>query len=169
MADTRPLNGVQKFLTRSLATSLGLGYSPIAPGTAGTLLPAAVMILMAMADRPFDREWAFLAATVVVYFIGVVVAFWGERLWDKEDPGFVTIDEVAGYMTGVVFVTCMPGNEIYLLIAAFFLFRLFDIVKPFPGRKSEDLPGGWGIMTDDIVAGIYTNVVLQAATWIGWL
>ena len=162
-----PLNGIQKLLTRVLATSLGLGYSPIAPGTAGTLLPMAVLILAQ--PTPQMRGWPLLVVTVAVFLVGVVVAFWGERLWTKEDPGFVTIDEVAGYLTGVLFVSCAPGNEIYLYIAAFFLFRLFDIIKPPPARASERLPGGWGIMTDDIFAGIYTNVVLQVVVALGWL
>jgi phosphatidylglycerophosphatase A len=160
--DPRPLTTTQAWLARVFATAFGFGYSPIAPGTAGTLAPLIVLYLW----RP-ARSWGFILAALALYLFGVVLASWGERLWRKSDPGHVCIDEVAGYLVSVAFVPAR--SELALLVAAFFVFRLFDIVKPPPGRRAERLPGGWGVMTDDVIAGVYGNVVLQIAAHVGWL
>jgi len=160
--DPRPLTPAQAWITRIAATALGFGYLPVAPGTAGTVLPCAVMLVW----QP-ERSWAFLAVALVVFLVGVVVASWGERLWQGSDPGHVCIDEVAGYMVSVAFVPA--ANEVALLVVAFFVFRVFDILKPPPGRISERLPHGWGIMADDVVAGLYSNLVLHLMGHVGWL
>ena len=153
-AEFAPLNPVQAWLTRIFATSFGFGYSPFAPGTAGTL-PALVLFAL----WPVGTEWWFLPAAVVIFFAGVPLASWAERLWKRTDPGHVSIDEIVGYMVTIAFVpTTYP---VLVAVIGFFTFRFFDIVKPPPARKLEYLPGGWGIMVDDIVAGIYGNILLQ--------
>jgi len=153
---------LQRWAARIVATAFGLGYSPIAPGTAGSLLPMAALIVWAP-----PRSWTFLVATAGVYLIGVTVSDWGERLWRRRDPGYICIDEVVGYLVAVLWVPA--ASPVKLAVAAFFVFRFFDIVKPPPGRRVESLPGGWGVMTDDVVAGVYSNLVLQIAALAGWI
>ena len=160
--DADTLRCSQRWAARVLATGFGLGYSPFAPGTAGSLLPFAVVFLVG----PLS-PWAILLAAALVYVVGVPVSTWGERLWGQEDPGHVVIDEVAGYLLSIAFVPAQ--SEIGLLVAGFFVFRLFDIIKPPPGRLAEHLPGGWGVMSDDVVAGVYSNLVLQIVARLGWL
>jgi phosphatidylglycerophosphatase A len=79
-----------------------------------------------------------------------------------KDPGIIVIDEFAGLWISVLF---LPQN-IYVLIAAFLLFRILDIIKPFPANRAQTLPAGWGVMTDDVIAGIYTNIALQIIIYI---
>jgi len=102
---------------------------------------------------------SILIATIIT-FAGVWSSSVMEHIWGK-DPSKVVIDEVAGMAVGLLF---LPVN-ITCLLTAFILFRFFDILKPLYIRKSESLPAGWGIMVDDIHAGIYTNILLQAVVW----
>ena len=162
-----PLDPVRAWTTRILATVFGAGYSPIAPGTAGTAVPMAIMIIWRPKLGWYAHSWEILAVALAVTLVGVIVSTWGERLWDKEDPGHVCIDEVAGYLVTIAFVPA--ASELTLLIAGFFAFRMFDIIKPPPARASEKLPGGWGIMIDDIIAGIYSNILLQILATTGLL
>jgi phosphatidylglycerophosphatase A len=98
--------------------------------------------------------------TVAITGLGVWSSTIMERAWGK-DPSKVVVDEVAGMCFSLLF---LPVHVTYLLLA-FFLFRFFDIVKPLYIRKMETLPNGWGIMLDDVLAGIYTNVIIQTIVW----
>ena len=82
-----------------------------------------------------------------------------------DDPSEVTIDEVVGMWISLFLLP----KKIFVVIAAFFLFRIFDIIKPFPARKFDDMHGGFGIMMDDVIAGMYTNIILQLAILIPYL
>jgi len=98
------------------------------------------------------------AALALVIAVGVPAAHYAERSFGTKDSSQIVIDEVAGYAISVLALPMTPGY----LIAAFFLFRFFDIFKPPPARQMDKgLPGGLGIMADDLAAGIYTNVLLQ--------
>jgi phosphatidylglycerophosphatase A len=145
---------------KKLVATLGYaGYSPIAPGTAGS----AVAMVAYLAGLAAGVKWGVLGWSVsiaVVYAVGVYTAGAMEREWGH-DPGPVVIDEALGYM---VTVAGLPVSLTTALVA-FFLFRGLDIVKPPPARHSERLPGGWGIMTDDLVAGVYGNLLLRAGQW----
>ncbi len=134
-----------------LATTLGSGFFPIAPGTVGSFLAVLVLSLL-----PELTAADLLAVILVAYFLGVWAAGRCESLWGK-DPGRVNWDEVVGQWIAVWF---MPRTPL-LLLAGFLLFRFFDIFKPSPVRDAENLAGGWGVMTDDVAAGIYANLVLQ--------
>jgi phosphatidylglycerophosphatase A len=126
-----------------------------------------VGLLAVFAIGPSRWSGWFFVSIAAVYAVGVVSSTWAERLWRRSDPGYVCIDEFAGYL---VSIACVPAaNEPLLLVAAFFLFRVFDIIKPPPARMAERGPSGWGIMNDDIVAGLYTNLVLQVASRLGWV
>ena len=107
---------------------------------------------------PFSRFgfWVALAAVVVV---GIWASHRVEALFERKDPGVIVIDEVAGMMVSVALLPRTPG----VLVCAFFLFRLFDIWKPFPARESQALRGGFGVVVDDLVAGVYALVLVMGA------
>ena len=128
-----------------IATGLGAGYAPLAPGTAGSAL--TVLILWGL---PFSRV-GLVVFLVLVTAGGTWAAQRAERLIGKKDPGVIVIDEVAGMTLSVV---ALPLT-VPVLATAFVLFRLFDIVKPFPARASQRVAGGLGVMIDDLIAGLY--------------
>ncbi|MGH9353946.1 MAG: phosphatidylglycerophosphatase A family protein [Terriglobia bacterium] len=141
-----------------LATVGPVGHFPIAPGTAGSVVGVILTILI---RRLLLARWEFsgvmAAAIIVIFAAGVWAAAKAEQFYGETDPGSVVVDEVAGQM--VVFLFHAAAGWLALL-AGFILFRFFDVLKPFPARRSEHLPGGWGIMTDDLIAGAYGAAAL---------
>jgi phosphatidylglycerophosphatase A len=151
-----------------IATAFGLGYIPVAPGTFGSLAGLVVLSLTAASSR-------ILLLHLVVAFIVAAMGVWSADraaiFWQQKDPQRVVIDEVSGqHLTLVLGVTAplwrgpQPIAHFVLswkyLFVGFILFRVFDIWKPFPVRDAESLPGGWGIMADDWVAGLYAALGL---------
>ena len=135
-----------------LATLGFVGYLPIAPGTFGTFAAAIVFGLL----KPSLPVHILLL--VIIIIAGTLAAHQAEKVIGEKDSTHIVIDEFAGFALSVLFI---PQNIIYY-IAAFILFRFFDILKPPPIRNIErTFPGGWGVMADDLMAGIYTNIVLQ--------
>ena len=135
------------------------GLAPVAPGTFGSFTAAVLLLLPGR--LPGLPEWSLsfgLAALVVVFFAGVWSARRAELIHGK-DPGIVVIDEVAGM---IVTMLVIP-NSVVAVVMGFFLFRATDILKPFPVRLAERAPGSWGVMLDDVVAGIYANLLLRLA------
>ena len=129
-----------------IATVGGVGWFPIAPGTAGSAVGVVIYLL--------TRGWSAPAQVAVllgVTVVGVWAAGVAESEFKKEDPGPVVIDEVAGQLLTLL----LTGVGWKGAIAGFFIFRLFDIVKPFPARQLERLHGGFGIMADDLMAAVY--------------
>lgn len=144
------------------ATLFGIGH--LQPGS-GTWASAVTVLLWWAATRVLNPGWALPAAAAValaVTLIGIPTSTVVARESGRKDPGFVVIDEVAGQMIALIGV---PANWKYLL-AGFILFRSFDIVKPFPLRRLEKLPGGTGIMMDDVGAGLYALVLLHSWQYI---
>jgi phosphatidylglycerophosphatase A len=141
-----------------IATVAGVGYFPYAPGTVGSAV--GLGLVAAFDTIPFAQEYraALLAlAAGALFFIGVWSAGLSEKFFGQKDPGHVVIDEVVGQMLTFLLHPHAPWK---LLLAGFGLFRLLDIVKPFPARSAERFTAGWGIMVDDVVAGIYALVVV---------
>ena len=143
-----------------LATWFGCGYSPKAPGTAGSLAALAIGILLhkwlGLAG------WHFLVLAAVLFLPAVWAAGVTARVKNLKDPQIVVVDEVIGQW--IALAGARPLNwKSYL--AALALFRLFDIFKPPPVRQLEALPGGLGINADDVMAGIFAALVLFAAGW----
>ncbi len=137
---------------KHIATLWFIGYLPVAPGTFGSLFAFALFLLL----KPSLS--AHLALIMLIAVVGVISSHIAEILLNEKDSGHIVIDEVCGYFVSVLFLPFSMGYA----VAAFFLFRVFDILKPFPIRQVESaMKGGLGIMTDDILAGIYTNLVLQ--------
>jgi phosphatidylglycerophosphatase A len=145
---------LKRRLAAFVASVAYLGYSPFAPGTVGTLGALAVYWWLLPTDPLVIIAVAAAAAAAGVWAGGVA-----EKIWDRKDPGRVCVDEFAAYFVAVAF---LPKTLAYAVFA-FVLFRAFDVVKPFPAGRAQRLPGGWGIMADDAVAAVYTNLILQAA------
>ena len=119
-----------------------------------------ILIVVALARIPVRgvASVALLAAVATVLFaIGVWAATEAEKFFGRTDPGQVVIDEVVGQ---IVTLLLFPHRNWKWLLGGFLLFRLFDIIKPFPARQAERIPRGWGIMVDDVIAGLYGLAVL---------
>jgi phosphatidylglycerophosphatase A len=120
-----------------------------------------VVLVAALGGLPVEAPWVSVslgATAVVVFFLGVWAAGEAEKFFGRTDPGQVVIDEVAGQM--ITFLAS-PGPSWKWLLAGFVLFRIFDVLKPFPAGRAERLPRGWGIMLDDVVAGGYSLATMQ--------
>ena len=135
-----------------IATSAYVGYAPVAPGTFGSAAGLAVFY----AVRHQGSAIVEGATIVALFAIGVWAAGEAERHFGRTDPGAVVIDEVVGMLITLAFI---PVN-LTGAIVGFFVFRLLDIVKPWPARRFERLHGGFGIVLDDVMAGIYGNLVM---------
>jgi len=146
-----------------LATAGYAGYAPIAPGTVGTAVGLIVYAFVAWTKSPIIEA----AMIVAVFAVGVWAATVAEQYFGGIDPGPVVIDEVVGMLITVAFIPV--GWKGALL--GFVLFRIFDVVKPFPARRFEALHGGLGVMADDAMAAIYAHLVMRLV-WAmapGWI
>lgn len=147
-----------KILCRMLSTGFYTGYAPIAPGTVGSIFGLVLFALI-----PGFRGMTFVIIAIGIFFLGVIVAGEVEKS-EGSDPSIINIDEIVGMWISIIF---LPEDCSWIwLIGAFLIFRLFDILKPFPINISQRLSGGWGVMVDDILAGIYTNLVLRILIYI---
>jgi phosphatidylglycerophosphatase A len=140
-----------------IATCFGIGRIPFAPGTFGTV-PG---VLLALAIHRYGNLWVEVAAIVIVAAIGVWAAGEAERHYALIDPGPVVIDEVLGMLVTVAFLPVSITGA----ILGFFVFRATDIIKPFPARRLESLPGGYGVMADDFMAGVWGLAIMHAFAW----
>jgi phosphatidylglycerophosphatase A len=149
-----------------VGTFFGVGFFPVAPGTAGS----AAALLIYLAARPTLSGWWLIVAPALLYAPAVWAAGVCERIFKKTDPGQVVIDEVIGQAITLAVIPAAPAGfgGWKLWLTGLILFRAFDIAKPFPIRRLEKLPGGYGIITDDVLAGIYGAVVLRMAMYFGW-
>ena len=166
------MKSAKESIAYHIATVLGLGDKLPAPGTTAGSLPAIIGWWMAMLVLPTPS--ARLTATLVGAAVVIVVGTWASgvegRRRGAEDPGPVVIDEVAGQWLTMVPVLLLLERQTssslgIAAIAGFFLFRLFDVAKPWPVRRFEDLPGGVGIMADDVAAAVYAAAGLSAALY----
>ena len=143
-------------IIKVLATGFGSGLSPVAPGTLGTLvgIPACLLCL------PLIWPARFLCA-IVLSALAIYISGRAEIIYQKKDDQRIVIDEIAGFQVAMLPVAI---TGLHLLVA-FVLFRIFDIWKPFPIRNLQELPGGWGVVIDDVVAGIYAGVLMMLLTY----
>jgi len=149
----------------SIATFFGAGYLKPGPGTWGSLAAALLWFVYASLAHPTPHLLLLVltVAVAIALIFGIPAATIAERQSGRTDPGFVVIDEVIGQWITLFF---SPPDWRHGLIALL-LFRLFDIAKPFPVRRFERLPGGWGIIFDDVAAGLYAlGVVSLLRLWI---
>jgi phosphatidylglycerophosphatase A len=153
-AKLRP-SGPARLFGYILGTAGGLGYSPVAPGTVGSA--AAVLLFVLSRDLQAANPYLFGIVIVAVFLAGTAAARIVASAENNEDPKIVVVDEVVGQWIAL-FGLALSWKG---LLAAFLLFRLMDIWKPFPIRRLEPIGGGWGIMLDDVLAGIYAWAVLR--------
>ncbi len=171
-AVAKPARSLKDFLALAIATC-GVGYLPLAPGTWGSLLAVGFYLALRLAvygrfsnsNDTLDLQPTFVALELLtiagVSVLGVWAASRTERVLNVKDPGNVVVDEVAGQLVALLSVPLVIDRlwPVWLILA-FLLFRLFDIVKPYPTRRLESLHGGSGIVADDLVAGAYAAVVV---------
>ena len=141
-----------------IATGGFSGYAGIIPGTVGSIV--GLLLYLPLTASPISAR---IAAAFMLFFLGVFASSRVAAVWRIKDPHPIVIDEIVGMWIALLFVP----HEIASFVAAFLLFRLFDIIKPFPARQAELLKGGWGIMFDDVFAGIYAGAAVYGfeALW----
>lgn len=143
---------MEKALARTIGSAFGIGYLPLAPGTFASAAAALLYFFVPVVREPF---WL-----VLLIVLSVVLGVWAGGMMEDdygEDPSQTVIDEVAGQWLALLFVPASP----FAVLLAFIFFRFFDIVKPGIVDRAQRLPGGWGIMADDVLAGVFANVALQ--------
>jgi phosphatidylglycerophosphatase A len=152
-----------RIASKILSTVFGLGCFPAAPGTLASIA-AALLYRFVLHALPWP---AYAALIVVLFFIGALTATIHSRILGQKDPGVIVIDEVCGQLAALILI---PASWPYVL-AGFILFRVFDILKPFPIRRFEHLPAGWGIMADDMAAAVFVAVLLHIFLFVrgAWL
>lgn len=142
-----------------VATFFNVGRIPIAPGSWASLITAGTLYLI----YPHIQSLVTgVASLVIIILLGIPAASTAEVYFGKKDPGECVIDEVAGQLLCLIFI---PHSWVHYL-AAFFIFRFFDIFKPFPIRHAEKIKRGLGIILDDLIAGLYTLVVIRFFMWL---
>lgn len=147
-------------MARVIATVGGLGYAPIAPGTVASL-PVALAVWALVPTAP-----GLIGAAIIVTVVGIWAAGREEAYLGRHDPTCLVVDEAAGMLVALVALPLGLG----WVLAAFVLFRVMDVWKPFPIDGLQRLPGGYGVVLDDVLAGVYANVLLQLlgrlVTWV---
>ena len=144
---------MRNFLVKSIATVFGVGYFPAAPGTAATAVGVIIAYYLG------NNAVVYTLLLLVLLSLGIIASGLLEKQLNEKDPGIVVIDEVVGVMIALWGLPLMWS----VMIIGFFLFRAFDMFKIYPINRLESQPGGWGIMLDDCLAGVYTNIILHIA------
>ena len=161
-----PLKQPKEILRPLVASGMGLGYSPIMPGTCGALLGVAIYLPIAWLVP--DDPWQTLAlglALLIWCWITVALGGWAEGYYGKKDCQTVVTDEVAGFLLTVV-LWHVPSEPLVTVLWAFPMTRLFDIVKVPPAKQLERLPGGWGVLADDLMSSVYAAGSLWLIHWV---
>ena len=136
-----------------LATGFGVGYSPLAPGTLGTLITIPFYYFLSTIPSPI-----YEITLIGFFFLSVWISENAEIFFGRKDDPRIVIDEMMGFLITMIWLP----KTIFFVVAGFFLFRFFDILKPFPIRRIEKRwRGGYGVVSDDVLAGIYANIILQ--------
>lgn len=154
-----------KLLYKTIATGFGSGYAPIAPGTAGALLACLLLGAYVHFIGHTDSlafQIGFILITIVLTVLGAYATKQLQAEWG-EDPSKVVVDEMIGVWIALFFVPLTFQN----ILIGFILFRIFDIWKPLGIRSLESIKDGWGVMLDDVLAGVYANILLQIYLYFG--
>jgi phosphatidylglycerophosphatase A len=150
-----------KSIAWAIATWFGCGRWPWGPGTAGAV--GGLIVAAGFVWLGFGQPWHLAILAIACTPIGIWASTATARSAGKKDPGFIVVDEVLGqWLT----LAAVPAYEWKWILAAFVLFRFFDIAKPWPVRKFELLPEGTGIVADDLAAGVFGALVLLGVRWL---
>lgn len=141
------------FITKFIGSGFFSGYAPFATGTAGSAIGIAFFFI-----PDFSNVYTLIPSTVILFIIGGLAAGKMEKVYGQ-DPGIVTVDEIVGMWLSLWFI---PFSYLNLALA-FILFRILDILKPYPAGEFDKRSGGWNIMLDDVIAGLYTNIIIQVS------
>lgn len=150
MVDDQRKQTLSDRLVVAIATGVYVGYLPPAPGTLGSLL--GLLLLW-----PLKPGTVQVLVTLFLIGVGIVVADQAARVIGGQDPPAIVIDEIAG----IAVATLLLPPQVQERVVAFVIFRVFDVIKPFPARQAERLPGGFGIVGDDLIAGLYANLLVR--------
>lgn len=156
-------NSHMKRIAEIIATAFYVGYAPIVPATFGAALGAIVFWFFM--PRSFVTQ---TVVTVVLIVIAIITSGEAEKRYGK-DARCIVIDEVAGMFVSLCFLprSATVSRSAIIFLAAFVAFRVFDVLKPFPSNRLQKLHGGWGVVADDVFAGIYTNIVIRILLVLG--
>jgi phosphatidylglycerophosphatase A len=146
---------ISRFLSRCIATGFGVGYLPLAPGTWGSFAAVGLVVLIHTIAVPYQTV-VHLVVTILLFPLAWLTAGRVAEEEGEEDPNVVVVDEIFGQFFCLLWLPLLS----FYWILGFALFRFFDIWKPFPAKQSERLPGGLGIVMDDLVAGLYAGLAL---------
>jgi len=145
-------HNLENFLVKAAASVFFIGYLPLIPGTFGSIAGVGLFYLLQGSGWP-----VYFLGILCVIILGLLTSGRMEKLLKKKDPGCVVIDEVMGMLVALSF---LPA-DLKIVVPAFLIFRILDTFKPYPAGRLQNLRGAAGVMIDDLIAGIYTNVVLQ--------
>jgi phosphatidylglycerophosphatase A len=146
------LTRIIDFLVKAVCTVFGLGYLPLIPGTFGSI--AGVGLFYLLANVSALSYFLFILGIIV---LGLATCGRMEKLVNKKDPGCIVIDEVSGMLVALSFIPL----DFKIIFLAFLIFRILDTLKPYPAARVQNKHGAVGIIGDDLIAGVYTNIVLQ--------
>ena len=141
------------YLALAIATC-GVGYLPLMPGTFGSLVGVGIFLVLSR------TAVGLVVSIVAITIVGIWAGSRTEALAGRKDPGKIVVDEVAGQLIASLPLVFVTQWSIAAVIVSFVLFRFFDIVKPYPANRLQDLEGGLGVMCDDLVAGVYAAVLV---------
>ena len=151
----KPINLFEKIIGSGFFT----GFIPIASGTFGSLVAILIYLIPG-----FENYYVIIPSTLILFLYGVYISSKFETQYGK-DPSECTVDEIVGTWISLILLP----KELLVILSAFVLWRLLDIVKPFPARDSEKISGGLGIMLDDVISGIYTLIIIHTTVYLGVL
>ncbi|MDD5408559.1 MAG: phosphatidylglycerophosphatase A [Candidatus Omnitrophica bacterium] len=143
---------LNSFLVRIISTFFFIGYLPLIPGTFGSIAGVGIFCLFGGSNWPLYFIFVFC-----VMVLGLLTSGQAEQLLKRKDPGCIVIDEVMGMLIALSFIPPEPK----IIVLAFLIFRILDTLKPYPAGRLQNMHGAIGVMGDDLVAGIYANIVLQ--------
>ncbi|MFA5411126.1 MAG: phosphatidylglycerophosphatase A [Candidatus Omnitrophota bacterium] len=143
---------VRNSIIKIISTFFYVGYLPLIPGTFGSIAGLFLFYLL------HHNAFIYAASLLALMLLGFLTCGEAEQIFQKKDARYIVIDEVIGMLLSLLFIP----YDIKLVVIAFFLFRLLDTLKPYPAGKLQGLRGSIGIISDDIIAGLYTNIILQA-------
>jgi phosphatidylglycerophosphatase A len=155
-----PAIKVKDFLVKTITTGFGVGYLPLMPGTYGSLVGLGIFWLVR------DNLIAQATAILILLSLGFWLSGPAEKLFKQKDPPRIIIDEISGMLLSLLFIP----YDLTLALIAFLLFRILDTLKAYPSGKIQHIRGSIGVMGDDIIAAVYTNLILQIVTRVmfGW-